>query len=256
MLPSGKQFVYRNRIGWARTYLKKAELLSSPGKTQIQITDRGQKVLSENPAKVDVNYLKQFEEFVEFHSYKAKETQITDSNFLDNDNVTPEEILESAHKDILTDLADELLEKVKSCSPEFFEYLVLDLLLKMGYGSSREDAGKVIGRSGDGGIDGIINEDRLGLDIVCIQAKRWENPVGRPTIQGFAGSLEAVRAKKGVLITTSKFTQDALDYIKHIEKRIVLIDGYALAKHMIDFNVGVSIANTFEVKKIDSDYFE
>jgi restriction system protein len=203
MLPSGKQTMYRNRIGWARTYLKKAQLLISPERGVIQITDRGKKLLATNPTELRVKELKKYPEFVEFHTYtkdKDAEGEFVAGN--ENESETPEELLERVHLGIRKQLELDLLERIKMSPPKFFENLVVDLLLKMGYGGSREDAGKTVGRSGDGGIDGVINEDRLGLDVVCIQAKRWENTVGRPIVQAFAGSLEGVRAKKGVLIST------------------------------------------------------
>lgn len=170
---------------------------------------------------------------------------------------TPEELIERSYQVMQDALSEELLELVKSCSHQFFEQLVIDLLVAMGYGGSIEDAGKAVGRSGDGGIDGIIKEDKLGLDIVCVQAKRWDaNTVGRPAIQAFAGSMEAHRAKKGVFITTSRFSADATDYINRIERKIVLIDGKMLAGMMIEHNVGMNPYKTYVLKRIDSDYFE
>jgi restriction system protein len=253
MLPSGKQNTYRNRIGWARTYLKKANLLASPSRGAVQITDRGKEVLAANPQDLRVKDLKKFPEFLDFHTVKEKDT--TDEA-PENENETPEEMLERVHLSIRKQLEVDLLDRVKAAPPKFFEGLVVDLLLKMGYGGSREDAGRTVGRSGDGGIDGVINEDRLGLDVVCIQAKRWENSVGRPIVQAFAGSLEGVRAKKGVLITTSEFTKDATEYVRQIEKRIVLVDGKTLASLMVDNGLGVSSIAQYEVHRIDTDYFE
>ena len=174
----------------------------------------------------------------------------------DGEEVTPEEALARIHRRLQKQLSQDLLERVKRAPPEFFERLVLDLLLKMGYGDFRDDAARHAGRSGDGGIDGLINEDPLGLDVVCVQAKRWENPVGRPTVQAFAGSLEGVRARKGVLMTTSSFTVDAKAYVQQIEKRIVLMDGERLAELLVMHNVAVSTVGTFEIKRIDTDYFE
>ncbi len=156
---------------------------------------------------------------------------------------------------ILQSLADEVLQTVKNCSPSFFEQLVVDVLVKMGYGGTRKDAGKAIGRSGDGGIDGIINEDRLGLDVIYIQAKRWDNPVGRPEIQKFAGALQGQRAKKGIFITTSTFTKEAQEFASRIENKITLVDGETLSQLMIDYNVGVNMVASYELKRIDSDYF-
>ena len=258
MLPSGKQLTFHNRIGWARTYLKKAGLVESPGRGQVRITDRGQQVLREELEHLNVRYLRRFPEFVEFHTYTPPATPDrgrADAND-GNESETPEEMLERVHLGIRRQLEFELLDRVKNAPPKFFESLVVDLLLKMGYGGSREDAGKTVGRTGDGGIDGVINEDRLGLDVVCIQAKRWENTVGRPVVQAFAGSLEGARAKKGVLITTSSFTNEASDYVKQIEKRIVLVDGRTLATLMVDHGLGVSPVAQYDVHRIDTDYFD
>lgn len=167
----------------------------------------------------------------------------------------PEELLERTFSRINGELAGEILQRIKSCSPAFFERLVVELLVKMGYGGTRQDAGRAIGRSGDEGIDGVIHEDRLGLDVIYLQAKRWEAVVGRPEIQKFVGALQGQRAKKGVFITTSDFTKEAVEYVRNIDNKVVLINGSLLANLMIDHNVGVSLAATYEIKKIDSDYF-
>jgi restriction system protein len=257
LLPSGSQFAYRNRISWARTYLQKAGLLETPGRAMVRITKRGADLLENPPPTFNVAYLKRYPEFLEFHSGTTepasgaaqKQTEVTSDE-------TPQETFERVHGNLSRQLEEELLDQIKSSPPEFFERLVVDLLLRMGYGGSREDAGKTVGKSGDGGIDGIINEDPLGLDTVCIQAKRWESTVGRPVVQAFAGSLEGHRAKKGVLITTSGFSADAVTFAQQIEKRIVLIDGRRLAKLMVQHNLGVSTVATYELKKVDSDYFE
>lgn len=257
LLPSGSQFAYRNRISWARTYLQKAGLLEAPGRAMVRITPRGAGVLANPPATFNVAYLKKYPEFVEFHSGTAESTPGTAQKQIEvTSDETPQETFERLHKNLSRQLEEELLDQIKSSAPEFFERLVVDLLLLMGYGGSREDAGKTVGKSGDGGIDGIINEDPLGLDTVCIQAKRWEGTVGRPVVQAFAGSLEGYRAKKGVLITTSSFSADAITFAQQIEKRIVLIDGRRLAKLMVQHNLGVSRVAAYELKKIDSDYFE
>lgn len=257
LLPSGKQFTYRNRIAWARTYLQKAGLLEAPGKGAVRITEVGRQVLSSPPPKLNVTFLKSYPSFFEFHAGPPTPSVGPPSAppAVENDE-TPQETLERLHKGLSTQLEAELLDQIKAAPPEFFERLVVDLLLLMGYGGSREDAGQTVGKSGDGGIDGIINEDPLGLDTVCIQAKRWEGTVGRPVVQAFAGSLEGYRAKKGVLITTSGFSADAVAYARQIEKRIVLIDGVRLAKLMVQHNLGVSTVATYEVKRVDSDYFE
>lgn len=254
LLPSGKQSTYRNRIGWARTYLKKANLLSSPSRGSVLITERGKNVLSENPKDLRVKDLKKYPEFMDFHTVKEIAENVSTESEVETE--TPEELLERVHLGIRKQLEFDLLERIKAAPPKFFENLVVDLLLRMGYGGSREDAGKTVGRTGDGGIDGVINEDRLGLDMVCIQAKRWESSVGRPIVQAFAGSLEGVRAKKGVLITTSEFTRDAIEYVKQIEKRIVLIDGKTLVSLMVENRLGVSSIAQYEVHRIDTDYFD
>jgi restriction system protein len=249
-LPSGKQFTFDNRVGWARTYLKKAGLVQSPGRGMVQITSRGKEILAANPEKIDASFLEQFPEYLEFkYNQKVKPSEPTTQ-------LSPEESLEVSYQDLRTQLAQDILERVKLCSPDFFERLVVDLLVAMGYGGSRRDAGQRVGKTGDGGIDGIIKEDKLGLGIVNIQAKRWQNTVGRPDIQGFVGSLAGTRAKKGVFITTSKFSNDALDYVTRIEHKVVLIDGETLAQFMIDHNVGVSEESHYIVKKVDLDYFE
>ncbi len=253
LLPSGQQTVIANRIGWANSYMKKAGLLDGFKRGYVRITDAGRNALTECPSRIDSQFLERYPSFLEF-----KERSRSDGNpieLLPEVAKTPDEILEASYQKLRAALADELLEQLKSCSPTFFERLVVDLLVAMGYGGSLADAGQAIGRTGDGGIDGIIKEDKLGLDVVCIQAKRWENTVGRPIVQAFAGSMEGVRARKGVLITTSGFSKEAEDYIGRIERKIVLIDGTRLAELMIDHNIGVTTARTYAVKKIDIDYF-
>lgn len=254
LLPSGKQMVFHNRVGWAKVYLQKARLLESVRRGYFQITKRGLEVLKEKPQEIDKKYLEQFNEFREFAGL-TDNTEVTVTP-PDNKEKTPLEVLETAFEEIEQMLVTEILEKLKNGSPSFFERLVVDLLLKMGYGGSRADAGHAIGKSGDEGIDGIIKEDKLGLDIIYIQAKRWQNPVGRPEIQKFVGALVGQRAKKGVFITTSTFTKEAIAYAESIENKVVLIDSYQLAKYMIQHNLGVSISEVYEVKRIDTDYFE
>jgi len=250
MLPSGSQATFDNRVGWARTYMKKAGLLESTRRGYFCITARGKKILAQNPQKINVKFLKQFPEFVEFQ--KPKKKGEIDPPPID---ITPEESLEAAYQELHDGLASELLEMVMQCPPDFFERLVVDVLIKMGYGGSRKEAGQAVGKTSDGGIDGIIKEDKLGLDIIYIQAKRLEEVVGRPEIQKFAGALQGQRAKKGIFITTSNFTKDALDYVENIDTKIILIDGQRLAELMIAFNVGANTTAIYEVKKIDSDYF-
>lgn len=255
-LPSGQQAVFRNRVGWARTYLKKAGLLESPKRAVFRITERGMTTLASNPERIDVKVLEQFPEFIEFRDASRSEGGATAAGELPPATTTPEESIELAHQSLREQLAAELLRRILGCSPTFFEQLVVELLVKMGYGGSRKDAGERIGQTGDGGIDGIIKEDRLGLDTLFIQAKRWQGPVGRPEIQKFVGALQGQRAKKGVFITTSNYTADATDYAGRIDTKVVLIDGKQLAGLMIDFDVGVAPAATYTVKRIDSDYFE
>jgi restriction system protein len=248
LLSSGQQAVFDNRVGWARTYLKKAGLLQDPKRGFFQITERGKEVLSQNPAEINLKFLNQFPAFIEFKTSKKDNDKSELIEINEIYETTPQESIEFGYQKIRKELELELLNRVKSCSPDFFERLVVDLLVKMGYGGSRRDAGRAIGKGGDGGIDGIIKEDKLGLDIVYIQAKRWDNTVvGRPEIQKFVGALHGQRARKGVFITTSKFSQDAREYVSIIDSKIVLIDGQELAQLMIDNHVGVSTVSIYEI---------
>lgn len=256
LLPSGQQRIFQNRLGWARTYLKKAGLLESPRRGMFKVTDRGLKVLEENPPRIDVKYLERFQEFIEFRDASKTRSDAELQNESPVSATTPEETIELAHQGLQEQLAQELLSRIMNCSPAFFEQLVVELLVKMGYGGSRRDAGERIGQTGDGGVDGIIKEDRLGLDTIFIQAKRWQGTVGRPEIQKFVGALQGQRAKKGVFITTSTYTSEAIQYASHIDTKVVLIDGKQLASLMTDFDVGVSVAASYIVKRVDSDYFE
>lgn len=254
LLPSGLQAIFNNRVGWANTYLKKAGLLESTRRGYFRISDRGLKVLEKPPKEINVNYLEQYQEFIDFRGgSKAGESELDEP--LKYEDTTPEELIGIGHQKLQADLASELLDRIKDCSPSFFEKIVVELLVKMGYGGSRQDAGKAIGKSNDEGIDGIIKEDKLGLDIVYIQAKKWENPVSRPEIQKFAGALQGKRARKGIFITTSKFSKSSIEYVSMIESKIILIDGEQLAKLMIEHDVGVSTIASYTIKKIDSDYF-
>lgn len=254
LLKSG-QPIFDNRVGWAKTYLKKAGLIEYTKRGHFKITDRGLEVLEDDIDHIDNDYLKKFPEFVDFKS-KSNDEEDDNGNTISNfENETPKEVLENAYQTLREDLAQELLDKIKDSPPDFFEKLVIDVLIAMGYGGSRREAGRAIGQVNDGGIDGIINEDILGLDIIYVQAKRWNNPVGRPDIQKFAGALEGRRAKKGVFISTSSFTREAKEYVSNINSKIVLIDGDLLASYMIDYNVGVSLEETYELKNIDNDYF-
>lgn len=257
LLPSGQQQIFDNRVGWARTYLKKAGLLSTPRRGTLKITDRGYDVLKEDLTKINSNYLKRFDEFLEFkNTTRDKITDNTETEL--KDDQTPQERLEIAYSDLRNGLINDLLQQIADCSPFFFEKLVVDLLINMGYGGSRKEAGEAFATSGDEGIDGIIKEDKLGLDIIYIQAKRWkhDSTVGRPEIQKFAGALQGKRAKKGIFITTSRFSSDALAFVQNLDSKIILIDGRQLAEHMIDSNTGVATVNSYSVKKIDLDYFQ
>lgn len=253
LLPSGRQRKFDNRVGWARTYMRKAGLLDITGVGRIKILPRGLEVLEKNLSKIDRRFLMQFPEFVEFQ--KHEETGETDKGPSVIQPETPTEILQSNYRIMKTTLEDELLERVKKCSPKFFEKLVLDLLVAMGYGGSRKDA-EAVGRSGDGGIDGVIKEDKLGLDVVYVQAKRWQGNVGERPLRDFSGGLDPHKASKGVFITTSRFTPEAYEYVKKIGKTIVLIDGLKLAQLMFEYGVGATEVDSFSVKQADSDYFE
>ncbi len=255
LLPSGQQRIFRNRLGWARTYLKKALFLDSPRRGVFKITSRGLEQLATNPARIDVKFLDRFPEFVAFRDAAKPDPSISTAE-TGPSKTTPEEAIEIAYQGLREQLGEEILTRILSCSPGFFEQLVVELLVKMGYGGSRRDAGERIGQTGDGGIDGIIKEDRLGLDTIFIQAKRWQGTVGRPEIQKFVGALQGQRARKGVFITTSSYSSDAIDYASRIDTKVVLIDGKQLSSLMIDFDVGVGPSAAYVIKRIDSDYFE
>jgi len=256
LYPSGKQVIFPHRVRWARTYLVKADLLKSSRRGYFVITDRGLEVLKKNPSEINAKYLEQFPEFVEFLNTKRTEQESAELQQLEvSSQETPQESLEYGYQRIKRNLCQELLDSVKNCSPAFFERLVVELLLKMGYGGSLKEAGRAIGRSGDGGIDGIINEDKLGLDVIYLQAKRWEGTVGRPEIQKFVGALHGQRARKGIFITTSNFSKEAQDYVPTIDTKIVLIDGEELSQLMFDNDIGVSRLTSYEIKKMDTDYF-
>ncbi len=261
LLPSGRATVIRSRVGWALTYLKQAALVDSPRRGLYAITNRGTQVLAQKPSRIDSDFLAQFEDFRNFRSrsrVEAIDETIADSTVHVSATLSlpPDEALEEAYGRLRTEIEAELLSTVKQVQPAFFEQLVIDLLVRMGYGGSREEAARAVGRSGDGGIDGVIDEDRLGLDVIYVQAKRWESSVGRPEIQKFAGALQGQRAKKGVFITTSTFTREAEEYAQKIDSRIVLIDGGRLVGLMFEFDIGVSPKGSYTVKSIDGDYFE
>ena len=256
LLPSGRAPLFYNRVQWAITHIRKALLFTTPQRGCVAITQRGIEVLSKNPKRVDMRLLAAFPEFQEFRS-KKQEVAKPENKQVAASNKTPDEIIEDGYQVLRTSLAADLLDRVLNCSPSFFERLVVELIVKMGYGGSRVDAGKAFCRSGDGGLDGIIKEDRLGLDAIYTQAKRWtEKPVERPDVQQFQGALTGRGANKGIFITTSYFTKGAREYAEGLQSsRIVLIDGEQLAELMIDYGIGVATAATYEVKRIDSDYF-
>ncbi|MDQ3516789.1 MAG: restriction endonuclease [Gemmatimonadota bacterium] len=256
LVPSGQKTLFSDRVSWALTYMKKAGLLLTPKRAHYQITPRGKELLDAKPARIDLTVLARYPDFVEWKERSdapkpAKPAPVA----APNSTHTPEESLDSAYLALRRTIEGDLLDFVKSMPPAFFEKLVVQLLVAMGYGGSLKDAGQAVGKSGDGGIDGIIKEDKLGLDVIHIQAKRWQNTVGRPEIQSFAGSLDGVKAKKGIFITTSSFSPDARAYVDKIEKRIVLIDGERLAGLMFEHNVGVARVAAYEVKRVDTDYF-
>ncbi|MBP7480803.1 MAG: restriction endonuclease [Spirochaetaceae bacterium] len=256
-IPSQRAFVFDNRLGWANTYLKKAGLISSQRRAYLEITDDGKKYLEVHPGQIKISDLKKIEMFIKNETQAKKHEESIDSDkIIENTAKSPEEVIETAHEMIVANLSSEILSLVKSCSPYFFEKLVVDLLIGMGYGGSRKEAGTAIGRSGDGGIDGIINEDKLGLDSIYLQAKRWENTVPVKEIRDFAGSLLSKKAKKGVFITTSDFPKSADEFVKSIDPKIILIDGKKLATLMIENNIGVTLKDKYEIKDIDNDYFE
>jgi restriction system protein len=258
LLPSGRQRRFDNRVAWAKVYLQRAGLLKGTRRGHFEIAERGRQVLAEHPKKVDIAFLDRYEEFQEFRSVSRRsgeEGASTEPDQAEEGEETPEEVLEQAYQRIRSDLTSELLMRLRGATPQFFESIVVEVLLKMGYGRNRAEAGRAIGKSGDEGVDGVISEDRLGLDAIYIQAKRWEGTVGRPEIQRFVGALQGKRARKGVFITTGVFSGDARDYVSHIDPRVVLIDGRQLAEYMVDLNLGVVPKVAYELKRIDSDYF-
>ncbi len=254
LLPSGAQPIFDNRVSWARTYLKKAGLLTATRHGYAKITPLGEEVLAQQPEAIDTAFLRQFDDFVAFQtpSQATKDAAPKDDGEKPR---TPEEAIEEEFRQLRQDLADELLGAIKAQPPDYFERLVIDLLVAMGYGGSRRDAGRAVGGTGDGGIDGIINQDRLGLDVIYVQAKRWQGTVGSPELLKFAGALAGKKAKRGVFLTTSTFSQQAIQYAQSLEAKIILIDGDTLAQLMIDHGIGVTTTASYEVKRIDADYF-
>lgn len=257
-LPSKQQTVIRNRVGWASFYLKSAGLLEKPKRGVFYITDQGRQVVASGTASIDIPFLMKFEAFRQFYTKGAssgEQIESTPASPSPSDK-TPDEVLQAAYASLRQELAADILDRLIKTSPDFFETIVVELLVAMGYGGSLQDAGQKLGKSGDGGVDGIIKEDRLGLDVIFVQAKRWQDKVGRPEIQKFVGALQGQRARKGVFMTTSGFSADAVDYVTKIETKVVLLDGIQIAELMIDHNVGVSPVSTFIVKRVDSDYFD
>lgn len=256
MLPSGQAHLFDNRVAWARAHMKMAKLLDNTRRGVFRITERGKTVLSQTHEKIDLHFLKQFPEYNEARGGKKKSSnQHEESKVIEENAQTPEEQIEQAYEALRNNLARELLTQLKSSSASFFEKVVVEVLVNMGYGGSLKDAGQAIGRSGDEGIDGIIKEDRLGLDIIYIQAKKWEATITRPEIQKFAGALQGKRTRKGIFITTSDFSTGSREYVSQIESKIILIDGEQFANHMMDFGVGVSTEAVYQLKRLDSDYF-
>ncbi len=251
-IPSGKQPLYYNRVAWAIAYLKMADLISSPLRAVYKITEEGKKVLENPPEKITINFLKQFDSFSKNRN-PEKDTELDDNNQIVEK--TPDELIEIGYKQVKNELSLQILNQIKDCSPYFFEKLVLDLLIKMGYGGSEMANGEVTPKGSDEGIDGIIKEDKLGLDKIYIQAKKWENCVGRPEIQKFVGALQGKRAKKGIFITMSTFTKEALEYAENLDVAVILIDGKKLANYMIENELGVSLKQNYKIYNVDTDYF-
>lgn len=253
-IPSGRVTTFQNRVGWATTYLYRAGLIQRPKRAIYRITDRGHEVLSANPERVDLAVLSQFEEFSEFRQARNSQGAGLEHPAI-SDAQTPEERIEGSYRELRAALSGELLDRIQDQTPEFFEQLVLDVLHAIGYGGKREDASERLGKSGDEGVDGVIREDRLGLDTVYIQAKKWTGTVGRPEIQKFVGALQGQNATKGVFITTSSFSQEAVEYAGKITPRIILVDGNELAELMIEYDVGVAVSRSYLLKRLDLDYF-
>lgn len=259
-LPSGKQPKFVNRVAWAKAHLKAAGLAESPRRGVYRLTELGRATLAENPERVDIRYLERFPSYNAFrYGTDNDEAPLVAKHAGDQNEAvevrTPDDLIDEGFLQHRAALSSDLRERIASMPPSAFEQLVVDLLTAMGYGGPQEDAGLVVGRGGDEGIDGVIKEDRLGLETIYIQAKRWQGSVGRPEIQRFAGALQGQRARKGVFITASSFTKDAQAYASAIQTTIVLVDGTQLAELMIDHGVGVTSVKTYEIKRVDSDYF-
>jgi restriction system protein len=257
-IPSGRAKLFANRVAWAIAYFKMAEILTSPRRSIYIITEFGRNLAAKNPKVLNLKFLIENTVLKEKKkSWGSAEEEIEAESGPATEIVqrTPDELIDLGQRQILEELKSELLQRVLANTPSFFEHLVIDLLLAMGYGSSNDEYAEVTGKSGDGGIDGLIKEDKLGLDVIYVQAKRWQNPISGSEIQQFAGALQAKRAKKGIFITTSYFQPSALKFVQEIDTRIVLIDGAKLSELMVEYNVGVSLSKSILLKKIDSDYF-
>ncbi len=256
VLPSGKQTVFRNRLNWAKSYMGKAKLVESTRRGHFCVTERGLELLNTNPQMIDVSVLAKFPEFAAWTSEERK-SDVADDQITEISEIDPEEQMAVSFSKLTKSLSADLIERVHSFSPAFFEQLIVDLLLAMGYGGGRAEMGRSLGKSGDGGIDGVIKEDELGLDVVYVQAKRYaaNNAVPVREVRDFIGSLEGHRASKGVFVTTSTFPSSAREFVERVSKRVILIDGIELARLMIRHNVGVRVKDAYEIKKIDEDYF-
>jgi restriction system protein len=257
LLPSGKQRVLHNRVHWAKFYLTKAGLLAAPKRGIFTLTDLGREVLASPPLKLDTKHLLKFQSFATF--YRANQSTATSApeDARETPTATPEEVVEEAHRAVHAALQAELLERIQQNDPAFFEQLIIDLMVAMGYGGSHRDAAERLGKSGDGGVDGVINEDVLGLDRIYIQAKRYASAisVGRPDVQAFTGSLVGLGASKGIFVTTSGFSAQATQFAAHLPHRVILIDGQRLTELMIQHGVGVRVSRALEFKRLDEDYF-
>lgn len=262
LLPSGQQSIFSNRVAWAKSHIKNAGLITNPSRGRLVISDAGLQVLHQNPVAINCKFLKQFPTYLKFIGAGPADGDVAES-FTAEDEIeienskTPLELIESSFESLRKAAAEELLTRLKTCSPAFFERVVVLLLRAMGYGGVTGE-GSVTGKSGDGGIDGIIKEDKLGLDVVCIQAKRYaDSSVGRPTVQQFVGSMDFVQANKGVILTTSQFSKEAYDFVGRIVgKKVVLIDGQKVADLMLEHNVGVTRSKTYELKEVSNDFFD
>lgn len=255
-MPSRKAPLFTNRVAWAKLHLKRAGLIESPRRGMYRITERGREILRTPPERVTLAYLAQFPEYAEFRARsRASDGADAAPDVNQEEERTPEEYIDYGYSRLRAALADEILSRIAQVPPAFFEKLVVDLLVAMGYGGSQRDAGRAVGPGTDEGIDGVIKEDRLGLETIYIQAKRWQATIGRPEIQRFAGALQGQRARKGIFMTTSDFTKEAAAYAASIQNTIVLVNGAQLAELMIDHGIGVTLVNTYEIKRLDSDYF-